>query len=87
MKYTNDKEIAEKILAELDYELEGICSYDCLYKMLEENEMHEMARTIEKIASDEYRHVSKLLDMMDVLQIAIPQKTNALLDKVEEIFD
>ena len=87
MKYVNDKEIAEKVLMQLDDELEGICSYDCLHKMFEDGEMHEMAKTIEKIASDEYRHVTKLMDIVDMLQIDIPPKTHALLDKVEEIFD
>ena len=81
------RELAEKVIAELEDELEGICSYDCLYKMLEENDMHEEAMVIERIANDEYKHANKLWDMLGKHEIEIPQKIHTMWDKVEEIFD
>ena len=87
MKYHNEKEIAEKILAELEDELEGICTYDCLFQTLTEHNMNDEATIIEHIASDEYRHADKLWRMLDNFDIDIPQKIHHLWDKVEEIFD
>jgi bacterioferritin (cytochrome b1) len=87
MKYRNEKEVAERVLKELEDELEGICSYDCLYKMLKEHDMDDEAIVIEHIASDEYRHAEKLWRMLSKFEIDIPQKYHDLWSKVEDIFD
>lgn len=87
MKYHDEKEIAARLVAELEDELEGICSYDCLHKTLIEHEMYEAADIIEKIASDEWRHAERLWRMLDDFEVEIPKKIDELWDKVEEIFE
>ena len=87
MKYHNEHEVAEKVLAYLKDELEGICEYNELYESLKNLGMDKEAITVERIASDEYRHAEKLWHMLGKFNIEVPQAINDLWDKVEEIFD
>ena len=67
MKYHNKHEIAEKVLAELKDELEGICEYNDLYESLENLGMTKEAIIIERIAQKQlpgldhdHRHIQLL---------------------------
>ena len=87
MEYDAKRDIAERLVAELEDELEGICKYDCFHKMLVEYGMEDEAKVIERIASDEWRHADKLWRMLDNFEIEIPKKIHELWDKVDEIFE
>jgi rubrerythrin len=80
-------EIAKKLIAELEEELEGIIKYDCLFNELGSKGMVKEAVVIQSIASEEYWHAMKIWRLLDQFEIEMPEKIETLWDKVSDIFD
>ena len=59
MMYTKEK-IIEKLIAELDDEIEGIIEYGHIYDSFIELGLYDDAQTVEGIAQDEYTHARVL---------------------------
>ena len=61
--YTKE-ELVRCLTDDLEDELEGIINYEHIYKSFTELGLHKEARTIERIAADEYDHVVSIWDML-----------------------
>lgn len=60
----NKEELVKCLMEDLEDELEGILAYEHIYESMEGLELYKEARTIERIAADEYDHVVSIWEML-----------------------
>lgn len=58
------EELVRCLTEDLEEELEGIINYEHIHKSFMALGLHKEARTIERIAADEYDHVVSLWDLL-----------------------
>lgn len=83
------EEITEKLIDELEDELEGIKEYDEIYESFKAHGMHDEARMIERIAEDEYNHACAIWNMLKEHDVDLSdhEKIQSDWDCVKRIFN
>jgi uncharacterized coiled-coil DUF342 family protein len=84
----NKEELIRCLTDDLEDELEGIINYEHIYNSLMELGLAKEARTIERIAEDEYDHVVSLWDMLEEHEANLKhhEKIQELWREVKKIY-
>lgn len=85
----NKEELIKCLTDDLEDELEGIVNYEHIYESFKALGLAKEARTIERIAEDEYDHVVSLWDMLKEhgVDLTDHEKIQSDWDCVKKIFN
>lgn len=85
----NKEELIKCLTDDLEDELEGIVNYEHIYESLKALGLEKEARTIERIAEDEYTHACAIWDMLKEhgVDLTDHEKIQSDWDCVKKIFN